>query len=111
MSGLPVFICTSAEPWAWVSVWQERITAILSACSRIFGKKSEIGIPLCPQALNGRQAGVSLPIARPPELMNFISAGIVWPAYFSSVGFGSKVSTWLGAPFMRRKITLFTGTA
>ena len=76
MSGLPVFICTSAEPWAWVSVWQERITAILSACSRVFGKKSEIGIPLCPQALNGRQAGVSMPSARPPELMNFSSGGI-----------------------------------
>ena len=38
MNVLPVFIMTSAEPWAWLSVWQERTTASSSACSRTLGK-------------------------------------------------------------------------
>jgi len=38
MKVLPVFIATSAEPWAWLSVWQERMTASRSACSRTRGK-------------------------------------------------------------------------
>ena len=38
MNVFPVFIITSAEPCAWLSVWHERITASLSACSRTRGK-------------------------------------------------------------------------
>ena len=38
--------------------------------------------------------------------MNFLSAGSGWPAYFSSAGFGSNVSTRLGPPFIIRKMQL-----
>jgi len=40
--------------------------------------------------------------------MYFLSVGIGFPAYFSSIGFGSKVSTWLGPPFISRKMQFFT---
>jgi hypothetical protein len=33
--------------------------------------------------------------------------GSGWPLYFSSAGFGSKVSMWLGPPTMNRKMTDF----
>lgn len=48
-----------------------------------------------------------MPIARPPELMNLWSVGMGFPASLSSIGLWSNVSTWLGPPFIRRKITLF----
>ena len=42
MNVLPVFIATKAEPCAWLSVWHERITASLSACSRNAGKRYDL---------------------------------------------------------------------
>jgi hypothetical protein len=74
----------------------------------MFGKKSEMGSPLWPPGSNFRTEGVNNPTARPPELMNCLSCGKGCPAYFSKAGFGSKVSTWLGPPFISKKITLFT---
>ena len=82
------------------------MTASLSACLRTWGKKSDTGRPLLPPGRNGRNEGVRNPILRPPELMNFLSAGSGWPACLSSKGLGSKVSTWLGPPFMSRKMQL-----
>ena len=38
MNVLPVFMATNAEPWAWLSAWQDLTTASLSACLLTFGK-------------------------------------------------------------------------
>src|SRR3954451_6986140 len=40
--------------------------------------------------------------------MNFFPSGKDLPAYFASSGFSSNVSTWLGPPFIIRKMTLLT---
>src|SRR6266404_998904 len=70
------------------------------------GKSDETSMPLCPYFLNCQgdaSSGVS-------PLVNWLGtlpklSGSCWPSYFLSAGLGSKVSMWLGAPTMNRKIT------
>src|SRR3954453_16324683 len=59
-------------------------------------------MPLSPRGLAANGEGIILPLLRRPVM---IEAGGAWPAYFSSAGLGSKVSTCDGPPFMNRKIT------
>src|SRR6266446_5755006 len=70
------------------------------------GNSEETSIPLWPYFLNGQgdaSSGVS-------PLVNWLGtlpklSGSCCPSYFLSAGLGSKVSMWLGAPTMNRKIT------
>src|SRR5258708_8084012 len=70
------------------------------------GNSDETSMPLCPYFLNCHgddNSGVS-------PLVNWLGtlpklSGSCCPSYFFSAGLGSKVSIWLGAPTMKRKIT------
>ena len=59
-------------------------------------------MPLWPRGRAANGEGMILPRLRRPVVSE---AGGAWPAYFSSAGLGSKVSTCDGPPFMNRKIT------
>src|SRR5579872_4671831 len=77
-----------------------------STHSAICGKSDETSIPHWPYFRNCQgeaSSGVS-------PLVNWLGtlpklSGSCWPSYFLSDGLGSKVSTWLGAPTMNRKMT------
>ena len=87
MNVLPVFIATRAEPWAWLSVWHERIDGqLVGVLADLAGNSRRSSARSRRRAGTARNAGVRKPILRPPELMNFLSAGSGWPAYFSSSG-------------------------
>src|SRR5689334_20836391 len=76
-------------------------------CARC-GNSDETSIPHWPYLRNCQgdaSSGVS-------PLVNWLGtlpklSGSCWPSYFLSDGLGSKVSTWLGAPTMNRKMTDF----
>ena len=63
-------------------------------------------MPLCPYFLNENGLGMMGP-GKPwrtfKSLASLLSSG--WPAYVTKACFGSKVSTWLGAPLMNSEIT------
>ena len=56
-------------------------------------------MPLFPYRLNSNGDFSRLPVFR--SVFRF-PAGIGWPLYFVSIGFGSKVSTCDGPPFRNR---------
>src|SRR6266550_3914926 len=85
---LPEFIIKSDGSWLGLSVYIERITQISSMAAARCGKSSETAMPLwpCGRAENGE--GIILPRLRRPVIAE---AGGSWPAYFDSIGLGSKV--------------------
>ena len=76
----------------------ERMTQSLSACSRIFGNRSEIGSPLSPPGRNVHGEAMTEPTSL--NCVGGASIGIGLPSQRSSSGFGSNVSIWAGPPSM-----------
>src|SRR5262245_11535744 len=99
---LPVLSCRHPPACAAVSVCMDRITHRSSANFAVCGNRLEIGSPLSPCWVNGKGLFIKWPIGRlfDPTLV-FPVYGL--PSYFSTAGFGSKVSICDGAPFMNRK--------
>src|SRR5256885_13442456 len=72
----------------------------------MFGSQSDTQMPLSPYCLNERLLGINELFAVPMAVMTLPNdSGIGWPASFSSVGFGSNRSRWLGPPSMNSQIT------
>src|SRR5258708_3300798 len=91
----PVFIITVATSWAGMSVYIERMIAMSSTCSPIFGKTSLTGMPERPMGVNLKGEGMATPFMFGRDL----------PAYLASSGLGSQVSTCEGAPWAKMWIT------
>src|SRR5262245_39893814 len=87
-----------------MSVYIERMTQMLSTCSPTSGKRSLTSMPLWPYFLNANGDFISAPVFRSVAML---PPGSGWPWYFSSIGFGSKLSTCESPPFMKRKMTCF----
>src|SRR5229473_5121194 len=95
-----------AAEWTTMSPWQERITAMSSMHSAVWGSRSETSMPLLPYRLKVRLVPRSLA----SEVTNWYLAspklaGRFWPLSLLSSGLGSYVSMWLGPPDMNRKMT------
>ncbi len=74
----------------------------MSSCCATCGKSSLTSIPDWPYFLNANgDASAAAPVLRSVGR----SRGIACPLYFCSAGFGSKVSTCEGPPFINRKMT------
>src|SRR3954447_6248911 len=97
----PQFMSMSDGSWLGSSAFIERITAISSMHSPMFGNKSLTSMPLCPYFLNLNGDGNAAPVLR-SVLMYSPGKGL--PAYLSRDGLGSKLSTWEGPP-LRKKCT------
>src|SRR5437660_12626727 len=71
--------------------------------------KSETSVPHWPYAVNVRGLGKTWAVGlMKASCSSFVTdAGNGMPAHFFSAGLGSNRSSWLGAPSMNRKITLF----
>src|SRR6266446_8642287 len=100
----PQFINMREGSWFGSSAFIERITAMSSIHSPIFGNKSLTSIPLWPYFLNLKGEGNAAPVFR-SVLMYSPGRGL--PEYFSSNGFGSKLSTCDGPPFRKKWTTRF----
>src|SRR4029450_1597282 len=72
----------------------------------MFGNNSDTSMPDSPYFLNEKGLGISGP-GNPWRTITSPLPVSGWPAYFSSAGFGSKVSTWLTPPVMKSEITAF----
>ena len=99
---LPEFIIKSEGSWLGLSVYIERSTQISSMQPATCGKRFVSSIPLWPCGRAGNGEGMILPRFRRPVATE---AGGSCPAYRSSAGLGSNVSTCDGPPFMNRKMT------
>ena len=95
----PVFIRRNDGSWFGTSACIERITQMSSMWAAVFAKSSLTSIPLWPYFLNLNGEGNAAPVRRSVARF-FVGSG--FPAYLSSSGFGSKVSTWLGPPLANR---------
>src|SRR5215831_15440998 len=71
----------------------------------MFGKRSLIGRPLCPQFLNFHGDFIKPPVLPENESGCLMGSGL--PSLASRYGFGSKVSIDDGPPCMKRKMTRF----
>src|SRR5829696_5813026 len=72
----------------------------------MFGRKSEISMPLWPRGLNSRQGASNLFFATARRVLKWPKdSGMGWPASLMRSGLGSKRSTWLGPPDMKGKMT------
>jgi hypothetical protein len=103
----PVFIWQTPPEWLIPSDQQRADHAQVVGTGRhvrqpVADPQAPIAV-LRPFPLARHDRGVVLPIARTTGLNDF---GSCCPAYFSSAGFGSNVSIWLGPPSMNRKMTL-----
>src|SRR5579884_2870002 len=78
----------------------ERMTQISSMQRATCGNSSLTSMPLWPYFWNLNGDGSNLPAA-----FWRVVPSLDWPAYFSSAGLGSKVSTCDGPPFMNKKMT------
>ena len=94
MRSEPVFMNTVATSCAGMSVHIERMTARSSAYSAVFAKALLTSSPLFPYfwKVKGEPRAISLP-------------RIVLPSIRESVGFGSQVSRWEGAPWAKMWMT------
>src|SRR5262245_7381767 len=84
------------------------MNAISSTCEATFGKMSDTSMPDCPYFLNPNGLGISgpgCPWRTTRSSLIIPSSGC--PAYRVSAALGSKVSTWLTPPLMKREITAF----
>ena len=93
----------SRSDGSWLGTFAciERITQSSSAERATFGKSSLISSPLSPYFWKEKGDLSAAPVGR--SVRN--SSGIFLPSYFVSSGFGSKVSTCDGPPFMNRWTT------
>src|SRR3954447_13953505 len=91
------------------SCQHERRTQISSTCVATFGYQSDTQSPLCPCCFHCRFEGISVFLPVPIAVITVPKdGGRGCPAYFSSCGFGSKRSMWLGPPSMKSQITDLT---
>src|SRR5438105_4508755 len=65
---------------------------------------SDTSIPDWPHLRNVRPEPSSVPGFRTLSNGSLSRFGIGWPCRLASSGFGSHVSTWLGPPYMNRKM-------
>jgi hypothetical protein len=70
-------------------------------CSAVLAKRSLTSIPDLPYFLNANGDRMATPVFR--SVRRFIGSGLPWNR--SRAGFGSKVSTCEGPPFMNRWTT------
>src|SRR5580658_7002523 len=94
----PQFISMREGSWLGTSAVMERMTQISSMLSATCGNKSLTSMPLRPYFLNLKGEGKAAPVLRS---VGRFSIGNSLPAYFSSDGLGSKVSTWDGPPLAK----------
>src|SRR5882672_11553096 len=80
------------------------MTAMSSTHSPIFGNRALTSMPLCPHFLNLNGEGNAAPVLRSVLMY---SPGNGLPAYFSSEGLGSKLSTCDGPPLRKKWTTRF----
>src|SRR5205807_2192217 len=97
----PQFIIISDGSWLGMSLHIERTMQRSSTCSPTFEKISLTSMPLWPNFLNSNGVGNADPVRR--SVFSVIGIGL--PPYLPSDGFGSKVSTCEGPPFMNRWMT------
>src|ERR1700694_3387573 len=80
-----------------------------SAQVAVCGRKSENKVPDCPDAVNflelAQTAASGFTKANFRSFVNERGSG--FPFHFSSSGFGSNRSSWLGPPAMNRQMTFF----
>ena len=69
------------------------------------GKRSDISTPDWPHFLKTRREPSKVPKLRALSTGSFSLNGIGWPCRLTSSGLGSNKSTWLGPPYMNKKIT------
>src|SRR5437899_9206565 len=94
----PQFINSKDGSWFGTSACIERMTAMSSIHRPTWGKISLTSMPLWPYLLNLYGEGNAAPVFR--SVFKF-SIGNCLPAYFSSAGLGSKVSTCEGPPLAK----------
>ncbi len=70
-----------------------------SMCAAVFAKSSLTSMPDLPYFLNANGDRMAAPVFRSVRRLP-VGMGLPW--YLSSIGFGSKVSTCDGPPFMNR---------
>src|SRR5438132_13656278 len=87
-----------------MSAYIERITHRSSTQPPTSGKISLTSVPHWPYFWNETGDLYAVPVRRSVGRLLY---GSGWPWCFVSIGFGSKVSTWDGPPFMKRKMTRF----
>src|SRR5437867_1232085 len=100
----PVFIIVMHGSWFGISDHIERMTQRSSATFPRFGHSSLSSVPHWPYFWNLNGDFIKFPVLR---WVRTCGPGMGLPSYFSSIGFGSNVSTWDTPPFMKRKITRF----
>src|ERR1700682_6506381 len=105
----PLFISVTLPKWLMPSVQQDRTTVMSSTCCAMLGYQSETQMPLCPYCLKVRLDGIRTFLEVPGMAVNFgrMDSGIGCPASSTSLGFGSKRSTWLGPPSMKSQMMDF----
>ena len=94
-----------AEPWLGESAVIEWRNEILSTCRATLGKRSLTCLPHWPYCLNFHFGPTTRPLLFLPPRPKVLTS-IVLPSSGYSSGLYSKVSMWLGPPYMNRKITL-----
>src|SRR6516162_3807404 len=102
---LPVFICSIAEPWMGESAVIECKKARSSIQVARCGNRSLTHLPHWPYCLNFHFGPTTRPSFFLPLRPNVLT-GTVLPSSSYSLGLYSNVSTWLGPPYMNRKMTL-----
>ena len=101
-----MFIWQTLPTWLSPSAWQARRTAKSSAHFAMCGSQSEKSRPLSPYLANLRLLARSVLPPVPIGVMTrpkLAGSGVPWRRVNS--GLGSKRSTWLGPPSMKRKMT------
>ena len=79
---------------------------VIHASSRL-GKRSETSIPDSPHFVNLRLEPSKVPGFRPAGSGISVRFGMGWRCHLFNAGLGSHVSTWLGPPYIKRKIQDF----
>src|SRR5690242_20271879 len=103
-----VFIWQTDPTWLRPSAQQAWKTVISSTCFAISGYQSDTQIPLWPYCLKVRNDGINELLPVPMAVIGWPNdSGIGLPASFTSSGFGSKRSMWLGPPSIKHQITDF----
>src|SRR5579862_9196115 len=98
----PQFISISDGSWFGTSAIIERTTQMSSMLSATCGNNSLTSMPLRPYFLNLKGEGNAAPVLRS---VGRFSIGSNLPAYLSSDGLGSNVSTCDGPPLQKMWMT------
>ena len=102
MRVVPVLAMNSAGLWLFDCVWKDLMNAILSTCLATCVYLSQTHCPLSPYCWNENGDFINGPGLPKNALML-----VFWPSRFVNSGFGSNMSTALGAPSMNSQMTAF----